>query len=191
MVCALRDGNVILMSADSAATSESGFRVSRRDSKLFRLPVFETRSRLRRDMLLGFCGEFIRFQFMSCRFKPPCIHPEQDAWHYMVSVFVPALREFMVLHFGESGGLILGSESETLLVAFRKRIFSVFSNGQVEETREEFSAIGAQEAALGALHALRGSAEPSWDVLDTAMRAAEAYSSTVRAPFDTELLFDN
>lgn len=195
VVCALRDGNVILMSADTAATSDNGFRVSRRDKKLFRLAVPEKRhgAKFQRGMLLGFCGEYNRFQLMACAFKPPTIHAEQDAWAYMVSAFVPALREFMLLHFGEPNepGLILGSESETLLIAFKKRIFSVFSNGQVEETRDGFSAIGAQEAALGAMHALKCSSEPSWEVLESAMRAAEAYNSSVRAPFDIEVLFDH
>lgn len=193
VVCAVRDGNVILMSADTAATADSGYSVQRRDSKLFRLRV--PVAGREHDMLVGFCGDYQRFQLMACAFKPPPMRLGQDAWHYMVSVFVPALRKFFGARFAykeEKSDSFMGSEEVTLLIAFQQRMFSVYCNGQVEESAHPFASIGVSEAALGALHALHACDAhlESWEKLDAAMRASAAFSSTVRAPFHTQVLFD-
>lgn len=191
VVCAIRDGNVILMSADSAATADSGFSVQRKDSKMFRLSV-QVGSK-EQEMLVGFCGEYHRFQLMACSFKCPPSHKHMDAWTYMVSEFVPALRKFFGKRFPhkeDKSDNFMGSEEVALLVAFQQRMFSVYCDGQVEESAHGFAAIGVNESALGALHALQSSELVSWERIDCAMRAAAAFSSTVGAPFYTEVLFD-
>ena len=194
VVCAVRDGRVVLMCADSAATSDTGHRVLRRDSKMFRLRVPWGRGLHRPpcEMLLGLCGEYHRLQLVACSFRPPRMQ-QQDPWAYIVSSFVPALRRFMEIHFGGGKEDDFMDGSSELLIAFQGRIFTLYSNGQVQETRDRFASIGGgAEIALGAMHcAAQTPQAASWEVLDSGMYAAEAFHSTVLRPFVTEVLYSN
>jgi len=194
VVCAVRDGNVILMSADTAATSEYGQQTARSDSKMFRLyvPCMPNPTRDVSEMLVGFSGEYYRAQLIGTSFQPPKCPEDMDAWTYLVSVFMPSLRKFLAKYFTVAcGDNILGDA--ILLIAFRWRMFVVYGDGQVEENTEDFVAIGENKVAMGALwagsrHGLRRGMV-SWEVLDSAMEASEYLTSVVRKPFQTEVLF--
>lgn len=194
VVCAVRDGNVILMSADTAATSEDGQQTARSDSKMFRLyvPCMPNPTRDVSEMLVGFSGEYYRAQLIGTSFQPPKCPEDMDARTYLVSVFMPSLRKFLAKYFTVAcGDNILGDA--ILLIAFRWRMFVVYGDGQVEENTEDFVAIGENKVAMGALwagsrHGLRRGMV-SWEVLDSAMEASEYLTSVVRKPFQTEVLF--
>jgi hypothetical protein len=194
VVCAVRDGNVILMSADTAATSEDGQQTARSDSKMFRLyvPCMPNPTRDFSEMLVGFSGEYYRAQLIGTSYQPPKCPEDMDAWKYLVSVFMPSLRKFLAKYFTVAcGDNILGDAN--LLIAFRWRMFVVYGDGQVEENTEDFVAIGENKVAMGALwagsrHGLRRGMV-SWEVLDSAMEASEYLTSVVRKPFQTEVLF--
>jgi len=188
VVCAVRDGAVVLMSADSAATDETGYRVLRRDSKMFRLRVPRGRG-AHCDMLLGLCGEYHRLQLVACSFRPPRMH-QRDPWVYLVASFVPALKRFIEIHFGGGKEDDFMDGNSELLIALQGRIFTLYSNGQLQETRDGFASIGSgSQIALGAMHCAAQLQAVSWEVLDCGMYAAEAYHSGVQRPFVTEVLF--
>lgn len=209
VVCAVRDGSVVLMSADTAATSETGHRSSRRDSKMFRLriPLIPHRQqagkkRKRRErqnkgqeghceMLLGLCGEYHRMQLAACAFRAPPMRAHQDPWAYLAGSFVPALKKFLISRFSAGKADAFMDGESCLLIAFQSRIFTMYCNGQLEETREGYASIGGgDELALGAMYcAAAAPAATSWEVLDWGMHAAEAFHSTVKGPFETEVLF--
>lgn len=215
VVCAIRDGRVILMSSDTVSTADSGFQLRRKDSKMFWLSVQKTN-----DMLVGYCGSYTHFQLMRCRFSPPMINrTRSDPWEYLVSDFVPSLKEFFKQHFGKLSDdehpdrEKLFSSDSTLLIAFCGRIFSIFDDGQVEESAHDFAAIGANEVSLGAmyaLHTLQASGQghqtgrqsgqsgqqiqqvqqlASWEILDAGMKAASEFNSTVGSVTETKILF--
>jgi ATP-dependent protease HslVU (ClpYQ) peptidase subunit len=144
-------------------------------------------------MLVGFCGEYARFQLMKCTFRPPPHNKQRygDSWNYLVGQFVPALRDFFMKYFGDDRqDHNMFSDDSELLIAFNGRIFTVFGDGQVQENLYEFAAIGSCDAAMGAMHALSKSKQAlSWDILDAGMQAAKEFSSNVGAPFETRVLF--
>ena len=192
VVCAIRDGTVILMSADKLATAENGYQIARHDSKMFMLSVSKPN-----DMLVGFCGTYNRFQIMRCRFVPPPLsYRNQCAWEYLVSDFVPSLRTFFRSHFtlktADDDMERMFPADSALLIAFSGRLFSIFDDGQVEESVHEYASIGANEASLGAMFALSktsGASVASWDILDAGMQAAYNFSSSVGKDTETIVLF--
>ena len=173
VVCAVRDGSVVLMSADTAATSETGHRSSRRDSKMFRLRIpliphrkeqagqqaagKKCRRRERQhkgqrghcEMLLGLCGEYHRMQLAACAFSAPPMRAHQDPWAYLAGSFVPALKKFLVSRFSAGKADAFMDGESCLLIAFQGRIFTMYCNGQLEETREGYASIGGGDE-LGA-----------------------------------------
>jgi len=217
-VCAVRDGSVVLMSADTAATSETGRRSCRRDSKMFRLRIpivggpaagscsaaggpaagpAAGRKRKRQrvqescEMLVGLCGEYHRMQLAACAFRPPPMRARQDPWAYLAGSFVPSLKKFLISRFSAGKADSFMDGESCLLIAFQSRIFTMYCNGQLEETREGYASIGGgEELALGAMYCAAAAPEAtSWEVLDWGMHAAEAFHSTVKRPFETEILF--
>jgi ATP-dependent protease HslVU (ClpYQ) peptidase subunit len=77
------------------------------------------------------------------------------------------------------------------LVGYAGRLFTVHEDYQIAETESGYAACGCGESyALGAMFALASpiqarSFEPR-DILDAALRAAEAHSAGVRGPFHFE-----
>jgi len=175
VIIAVRDGNVILMGADSAATDDAHSQQIRRDKKIFRKLCGN------HEMLIGFSGDYRIAQRIHYEFgAPPYTNQYEDAMSYLVSAFLPALEEF---YFHEKN--FLGEC--TLLIGFDKQIFKIYGDGQVSQALTEYDAIG--DTALGALHAGWNLGSRSHELMDLGLYACEELMSTVRRPFYTEVLF--
>ncbi len=169
-IVGLVDNGTVWIGGDSAATA--GFSLTvRSDKKVFKVG----------DMLIGFTSSFRMGQLLEHSFTPPKRHADQDVFTYMVTSFVDAVRAC----FKDGGFAEKHSESErggAFLVGYEKRLFLIESDYQVGESIHGFNACGCgDQIALGAMYLSRGS-EPK-DRIYSALKAAEAFSAGVRAPF--------
>jgi hypothetical protein len=169
------EGRDVWIGGDSGAFA--GWEVSvRRDPKVFR----------RGDFLFGFCGSFRMGQLLRYKFDPPA-HPHgMDAFEYLATLFVDALRDCLKAggyarreHEVETGGLFL--------LGYRGRLFRVDDDYQIGEHEAGFAAVGCGAPyALGALQ-VTGYVSPRHRIQET-LEAAEACCSGVRGPFVVECL---
>jgi ATP-dependent protease HslVU (ClpYQ) peptidase subunit len=177
VIVAVKDGNVILMGCDSAATDEMRSKQIRRDKKIF------TKMCGNEEMLIGFSGEYRIPQRIQYEFTAPVYdYSYDDAMSYLVSAFLPALEEFF-----NYDKCFLG-ECE-LLIGFDKQIFKIYSDGQVSQALTDYDALG--DIALGALHAGWSLGSRSHELIDVALHACEELMSTVAKPFHIEYLMSN
>lgn len=169
----------ILMGGDSAATAETDLRL-RRDEKVF----------LRRPFIYGFTDSFRFGQLLRYGFTPPPV-PARGLMRYLVGPYISALRASVKAAGYEDDD---GDTASTVLLGIRGRLFTLMDDWQIEETRENYSAVGAGDRlAMGALYATADISErllrPERRLL-LALRAAAAYCSSVRAPFIIRRLED-
>lgn len=162
----------IYMGADSVA----GGRYLFKNPKVFRNGEF----------LIGFTTCWRMGQLLQYEFSPPKMENKINITKYMVTKFVPAVREcFKVNAFSEvdknqeTGGLFL--------VGVRGSLFRVHSNYQVEEWPYQYTSCGCgQDIALGSLFSTE-SASPKARV-KKALESAAEFSDGVRGPFTIKVL---
>lgn len=188
MTCtiAILDGHVVVMASDSASTTDDGALVVRRsDSKVWRASSCEL------DLLVGYSGTFTYGVWVRHAFSWPWRPLEMDAAAWLTARVQPALLSGLKARFGDKL-----DDNWTLLVGVRERdrparLFTLFSNGDVEEAAAPYAAIGlGAPPALGCLATLDalGCTAPAWERLEHAMRIAEMFHSSVRSPVHIEAL---
>jgi hypothetical protein len=162
------EGNVYLGS-DSAGTSDSCQLLIYAEPKVFRIGAF----------VLGCAGSFRIAQILRYLFTPPPL--EGDLMRYMVASFVPALKECLKADEPKSEDLLCGSR---LLVGVQGRLFCIYMDFHVEETIDEYNAIGsADDVAYGALYGTQHLWDNPIARLRIALEAAQKYYTSVREPF--------
>lgn len=160
----------VYIGGDSAGSDGWSMR-DRADSKVF----------VNGPFVFGFTTSFRMGQLLRYSFSPPKRHPDDDVMAYMVTQFIDALRTCL-----KSGGFAAKNDEVerggTFLVGHAGRLFQIEGDYQVGESREGHDACGCGEQyAIGSLHATQGQSPE--DRIGKALRAAETYSSGVRAPF--------
>lgn len=173
-IVAVRDRGTVYIGGDSAGVGGWDLTV-RKDPKVFTLSTDHD------EYALGFTSSFRMGQLLAHSFTPPRCARGRDAWEYMATDFVNAVRDCL-----RDGGYARVSDNEetggTFLVGFRGRLFQIESDFQVAESRDPFMAVGCGGAyALGAFYATKGE-DPAARCL-TALKAAERHSGGVRGPF--------
>lgn len=164
----VHEGNVYL-GGDSAGTSESCQSVIHAEPKAFCIGEF----------VIGCAGSFRISQILRYVFVPPPI--SGDLMRYMVTAFVPALKECLKVDEQKSEDLLCGSRA---LVGVRGRLFCIYTDFHVEETLDEYNTIGsADDVAYGALYATRCLENDPMTRLRIALEAAQKYYASVREPF--------
>lgn len=138
------------------------------------------------DFIMGFTSSFRMGQLLHHAFTPPKRHPDTDVEKFMVTAFVDAVRDCL-----KTGGYAeKHNEAErggVFLVGYAGRLFRIDSDYQVGEAVDGFDAVGSGErVALGALFA--SARDKPLACLQTALEAAEHFSSGVRGPFHFETL---
>jgi ATP-dependent protease HslVU (ClpYQ) peptidase subunit len=135
--------NKIYMGGDSAGISGWDLQI-RSDLKIF----------TNNEFLIGFSSSFRMGQLLRYCFDPP-IHPKntQDM-KYMISYFVPAVKDCFKI-----GGFLKIKEGQDsgggFLVGYRKNLYSVDSDFQVAKLKNNITSIGCgSQVALGAMYAL-------------------------------------
>lgn len=191
IVVAIKDGAVVLMGSDSAASDDDGEILVQRHPKIFRWNLKSC------EILVGFAGDFATAQLLEYCFKPPPYDKGDDVKYYLVSDLVPALRKFAAKKIlkDDVSPLDMFTTDTSFLLAAQGRIFVLSYNGQVEEPLLPFASIGTgARAANGALHALHESGQVhgslnSWDALQLSLQAAEAQQANVRRPWHMDAVF--
>jgi ATP-dependent protease HslVU (ClpYQ) peptidase subunit len=166
-----KDGT-IWMAGDSAFSN--GYSVAvKATQKVFQIGPF----------LIGCCGSPRVMNVLRYAFTPPK-HPRgMDVPRYMNTLFVDAMREAL-----KRGGTLhtMNAVEEFVdsgaLVGYRRRIFEIQCDFQVQETADAYVAMGSgEDIALGAL-AVTAEMPPRKRLL-AAMAASERFNAGVRRPF--------
>jgi hypothetical protein len=167
MVCP-KTGNVYL-GGDSAGVSGWNMQI-RADEKVFRNGPF----------VMGFTTSFRMGQLLRYNLKPPDHPSRMSAMEYMVTSFVPAIREV----FKGGGFLKVESQQESggqFLVAYRGKLYMIDSDYQVGVPLSGIAAVGCgMDMALGAMHALT---IPPPQRIKRALQVAATLNIGVRPPF--------
>ncbi|MFW6016921.1 MAG: hypothetical protein ACOCRK_10825, partial [bacterium] len=131
--------------------------------------------------LMGFTTSFRMGQLLRYKFNPPEHLEYIDTYNYMVTDFIDAVRN--CLKDGSFAQKDLEQESRgTFLVGYKGRLFKIYNDYQVEETVDNYNAIGCgEQIALGSLYSTKNT--PPRERIKIALEAAERYSTGVNRPF--------
>lgn len=175
-IAAIAAGGIVHMIGDSAGVS--GWDLSlRKDTKVFRVA----------DMVMGFTSSFRMGQLLRYNLSAPKHHPDVDLFTYMVTAFIPAVRDCL-----KSGGYARIDSNEEhggcFLVGVKGRLFRVDSDFQVGESIYPFESVGCGAPyALGALSVLiDDESRTPEQSLNCALLRSERFSAGVRRPFHYE-----
>ncbi|WP_075595101.1 Ntn hydrolase family protein [Novacetimonas hansenii] len=177
-VAAIAIKGEVHMMGDSAGVA--GLDLSlRTDRKVFRVGT----------VIMGFTSSFRMGQLLQYNLSVPRYHPDMDLFAYMVTAFIPAVRDCL-----KSGGYTRIDNNEEhggcFLVGIKGRLFQVQSDFQVGESHYPFDAVGCGAPyALGALSVLiDDESRTPEQALSCALLRAERFSAGVRRPFHYETL---
>jgi ATP-dependent protease HslVU (ClpYQ) peptidase subunit len=179
-ITGLVEGDKVYLAGDSAVSNDADQLTLRLNKKVFR----------REDlgMVFGCSGSIRMCQLLHHVFTPPLPGKEEDAEHYMISVFITALRSC----FKDGGFAKKEDEQEQgghFLVGVRGRLFVIESDYQVGEAMDGYVTLGSGgDLARGVLFATRHFDLSPEQRLMLALEAAQHHNTTVRAPFVIECL---
>ena len=136
------------------------------------------------DYLIGFCGTPRAIQLLRYNTKLPA--PPKDPLHlmgFMASDFIKHVRTL----FNEAGLVVKGDGvmeqlgDMQIMVVVRGHIFVIWSDMQVDETVEDYNAIGSgEDLALGSLYSTEG--HPAESRIHMAIAAASHHCESVGGP---------
>lgn len=175
-IVGLVENGEVWISGDSLVSS-GGRTDVRNDEKVF----------IKDDMAFGVTGSIRISQIIRYQLSIPRYHEGDDLMAYMVNDFAEAVRSCLK-HYGAAQIVNNEDMGGAFMVGFRGRLFVVYSDFQVAEFRERFTAIGSgEEYALGALYALDSSrSELSPEArLQLAISAAIKFNAYVGPPIKT------
>lgn len=179
-IVALRAGREVILGADSAATNGWGQQGALALEKVFQ----------RDEMLFGCCGSIRQMNLLQYKLRIP-EHDvdlkaskdagqllEKDTMDYLVSDFIPAVRQ-LFQHEGE--------DCPSFLLGYRERLFKVHGDYAVTEYTTEYATFGSGgEVALGSLHATQqeqyAQVSPATRV-ELALDAACTFNAYCRGPY--------
>ena len=169
-------GNVWL-GADSALSDDAGGIVVSKDEKVFKLNAG--------NVGIAYAGSCRVGQLLRYKLDVPEI-PDVGIARWMSTEFVDAVKECL----REGGflkvkdGVDTIGEGASAIVGLRSRIFVIYEDFHVFEAKTPFTACGSgMDPALGSLHTSYKQRGKSRDKIVAALKAAEAYNSSVRGPF--------
>ena len=167
----------VFIGGDSAACEHYDLRI-RADSKVFKTGPF----------LMGFTTSFRLGQLLRHCFTPPELPENIAVDDFMVKIFIEEIRKCL-----KNGGYSQITDNVekggTFLVGFKGRLFTIYGDFQVEETIDNFAAIGCGAPyAKAVLWHLRDKILPARKKLLLALKAASYFSAGVRPPFITKMV---
>jgi ATP-dependent protease HslVU (ClpYQ) peptidase subunit len=173
-IVGITDGLTTWIGGDSAGVAGSLIQV-RSDPKVFRNGQF----------LIGYTTSFRMGQLLQYSFSAPV--PDEadvkDMHRFMCTKFVNALRECL-----KEGGWAEEEKGQecggTFLVGWEGFLFEVNSDYQVGEHQDGYAAVGSGDRfALGSLHTTRYDTAGIRGRIESALAAAEYFSTGVCGPF--------
>jgi hypothetical protein len=172
-IAGLVHNGVVYIGGDSAGTGGYDLQVVS-GSKVFQ----------NKHLIFGFTSSFRFGQILEYEFVPP-EKPWRDInpMRYMVTKFVPAMRDCLKLH-GYAEIDNSREEGGQCLIGYAGHLFCMWPSYQINEYADGYTAIGAgAQIAHGALFASKRLRNP-WRRLEIALEAAERFNAAVRAPFN-------
>lgn len=170
-------GNAIYMGADSAGSNNFSYTI-RKDPKVF----------INNEFLIGYTSSFRMGQLlMYCDLPKPKKSDKKDLFKFMVSKFIPVVRELLK----DGGYSVVNSNEESggvFLVGVNGRLFKIESDFQVNENGLGFDSCGCGEhAAMASMITSekiknKKCSEPC-DRIVMALESAESIYCGVKAPF--------
>lgn len=165
----------VYIGGDSAGVS--GYSISTRlDEKVF----------VNGPFIMGFTGSFRIGQLLRYSFKPPKHPVNKDDMSYLVTDFVDAARKC----YKAKGSLYknngdVESFKGPFLLGYKGHLYYVGSDFQIGRVADGYDCVGCgAEIASGAMYVTSTmSAMTPQNRIEWALRAAEHFSSGVRAPF--------
>jgi ATP-dependent protease HslVU (ClpYQ) peptidase subunit len=146
-----------------------------------KMPLAENKIFLNGPVLCGCAGDYRFTNIVQHNFKAPIINKFEDAFEYMVKIFIPVLRETIK----ESGWMKIENNREEaghLLVGVKGRLFEICDDFSVTEVLCEYNAIGSgSNYMLGSLYN-SAAEEPEQRIL-RALATAAAFDSNSAPPF--------
>jgi ATP-dependent protease HslVU (ClpYQ) peptidase subunit len=133
----------IYMGADSAGISSYDLNI-RSDPKVFK----------NNEFLIGFTSSFRMGQLLRYCFDPPLHSNSMDDMKYMVSCFIPSIKDCF-----ETGGYLKTKEGQhsggLFLVGYRTNLYKIYDDFQVATLKNTVDSVGCgSQVALGAMYAL-------------------------------------
>ncbi len=176
-VAAIAQNGTVYMAADSAASEEkSGWIISRKDPKVFKVGQYG----------VAFIDSFRMGQILQYKWNPPKYTPTKTNSgldKFMRTKFIDSVKDaFREQGFGNQ---VAGQEDEggIFLVGVEGKIFTVDEDFHVAEANFNYMAEGSGGAfALGALYATKNQKNPKMR-LKLALEAASEFSMSVKPPF--------
>lgn len=175
IIVALKHDGDVYMGCDSAGSRGIEIR-ARKDSKVA----------IRQGYIIGFTDSFRMGQILHYEMDYPK-PPKTGHFKFMVKRVIPKLREC----FGNNGFTSVYHQNKEVggefLIGVAGNIYHIFSDFQVGEMRENYTACGCgDQFALGSLASTEGM-EPRARVLK-ALKVAGEYSNGIRPPYKVKVL---
>ena len=176
-IVAIAQNGVVYMGADHAASDDkSGWILSRKDPKVFKVGQYG----------IAFTDSFRMGQILQYNWSPPKYTPTKTNSgldKFMRTKFVDSVKDaFRAQGFGSQ---VAGQEDEggIFLIGVCGRIFTMDEDFHIGENILNFMAEGSGGAiALGALHATKKQKNPQLR-LKAALEAASEFNMAVKSPF--------
>lgn len=178
-IIGLIEGNTMYMGGDSAYVS--GWHIRAGAPKVIRLG----------EMLIGVSGYPRAMQIVRYHLTVPAHPDDLDTESYMVTCFVPALREAFKEHGFAEVQYNQENYDSTLMVAYRGRLFEIESNFQLSYYREPYAAIGSGQSYALAAMSLLYEKHPPPDAIYISLETAAHFCTGVIPPFYIESLEAN
>jgi len=173
-IVGLLKDNRIWIGGDSAASTNCLIQ-QRADEKVF----------INNNCIIGISGSPRMGQLLRYSFIPPKLYTEDNIMSYMVNDFINGIRNtFKNAGFSEKINDVESFGNSYFMVGIKNKLFTIFSDYQVDEHSLPFTAIGSgQEYALGSLFSTINLEISPEEKIKIALDASSTFNPFVRPPY--------
>lgn len=172
-IVGLIENGKIYLGGDSCGVSDNDYHI-RKDKKVFR----------NGPMVMGFIDSFRMGQILQFNFKVPSHPRNMSDFRYMCSVFATEVIDTFTEngYIKNSGNRVEGG---TFIIGYKGSLYTMYNDFQIEMLFDPYTAAGCGESyAKGALKILSPMKISPQKKVEKALKAAEAFSTDVRGPFN-------
>lgn len=183
-IAGLVHNNKIYIGSDSAGVEGLNLSIMKEPKVFIKWSLVPTNHE---KYIFGYTSSFRMGQLLQYVFQPPKNEftngLKSDVMYYMVTKFIPALRECFKLNGFQTteNNVDIGGN---FLVGYRNQLFEIESDYHVSQSVKPFNACGCgKHLILGSLYTSENLNISPEDRIQKALEAAQEYSAGVRAPF--------
>ena len=181
MTCIIgcRTDQKIYIAGDSAGADDSGFGVSRGDTKVYKKQTNNG------GLILGFSHSFRYGQLLKFKWDVPKYDESLDFEEYLHTDFIDSIYELMNENYLDDKNPS-NKDLGVTIIGFKNQMFTLGEDLQIEKINKQFSdflCIGCgSEIAYGAMEGL-SKLEPKERMMRSLQIVSKYYSSSVRPPY--------